>query len=650
LKRTLARMAERWRDQPENLPLLRSLDEVVGLAGTLPFEVDLWQPQNVYCELAAIAFPEQCLRLEEGDKQAEGWLESFLNLGEKLGVRVAEMQQQLSDARSVPGAADLLRETLASRHVPRATYRFQMHKGFTFLDCLAQVGYLHELGVSDCYVSPILQARPGSGHGYDVVDHARLNEELGSPEEFDSLTGALREQGMGLIVDVVPNHMGIGRFNAWWNDVLENGPSSIYANFFDITWNPANRNLENKVLLPLLEDQYGEVLEHGKIHLVHEAGSFALYYYDHRLPISPCTYAMILEHPLLTLVEELGEDSEPVRQLRSILTALNYLPPRTDTDPEKIKERNREKEVIKERISQLVKSSEEVGRAIDEAVRMYNGRPGTPSSFDRLDQLIDAQAYRPAFWRVATEEINYRRFFDINELAAIKVERPEVFEATHRLYLRLLAEGKASGLRVDHPDGLWDPHSYFRQVQEEYVIAHVRQRLHPRPLPPTLEEELRARLGYQLDGASPPPLYVTAEKILTPGEELPRDWAVDGTTGYDFLNLVNGLFVDQNAEEIFEEIHASFVGEPVRFSDLVNEAKKMIMLVSLASEINGLSQLLDRISERNRRYRDFTLISLTYVTREILACLPVYRTYVTSPESVSPRDRAFIEQAGDQAK
>src|SRR5204863_9093891 len=176
----------------------------------------------------------------------------------------------------------------------------------------------------------------------------------------------------------------------------------------------------------------------------------------------------------------------------------------------------------------------------------------------------------------------------------IKVERPEVFEATHRLYLRLLAEGKASGLRVDHPDGLWDPNSYFRQVQEEYVIASVRQRLHPRPLPPTLEEELRARLAFQLDSASPPPLYVTAEKILTPGEELPRDWAVDGTTGYDYLNLANGVFVNQNAEEIFEEIHASFVGEPVRFSDLVNEAKKMIMLVSLASEINGLSQLLDR--------------------------------------------------------
>ena len=646
LKKTLARMADRWRDQPGNAPLLQSLEEVVGLSGTLPFEVDLWQPQNVYCELLASAFPEMLHQAEMGDRTADSWLEHFLNLGRRLGVRVAEIQQQSNDARAVPGAAELFRELLAARRVPRATYRLQMRRGFGFRDVLAWVDYFAELGISDCYLSPILQARSGSSHGYDVTDHEKLNSELGSPEDFDALAGALREKGMGLVLDVVPNHMGIGKDNPWWDDVLENGPSSVHAGAFDITWHPPNRNLENKVLLPVLEDQYGAVLEAGKIHLAFENGAFVVYYYDHRLPVSPDTYPLILQDPLDNLVVTLGEESEQVREMRSIMTALSYLPPRTESADDKIVERSREKEVIKGRLARLTTDHPPVARAIDETVKLFNGKPGIPASFDALDQLLDAQAYRPAFWRVATEEINYRRFFDVNELAAIRVEKPDVFEATHRLYLQLLAEGKVTGLRVDHPDGLWDPANYFHELQEEYAVAWLRRRLHPRPASEHLVEEFRALVRQSKTRL----LYVTAEKILNPGEELPNDWTIDGTTGYDFLNLLNGLFVDPAAAESFETIHSGFIGHPSFFADMVNEAKKMIMLVSLASEINALSQRLDRISERNRRYRDFTLISLTYVTREILACLPVYRTYVTGPENISERDRAFIEQAVEQAK
>src|SRR5262249_19122053 len=280
----------------------------------------------------------------------------------------------------------------------------------------------------------------------------------------DDFTAALQEHGMGLILDAVPNHMGIADArNAWWLDVLENGPASPYAPFFDIDWNPVNPDLENKVLLPLLEDQYGHVLEAGKIRLAYEGGAFWLCYYQTRLPVAPCTYPAVLERPLTELARSLGEGHVPLRELQSVLTALGYLPPRTDLARDKVAERHREKEVIKGRLAALHAGSPEVREALDAAVRAFNGTPGEPRSFDLLDALIERQAYRLAFWRVAGEEINYRRFFDINELAAIRMELPEVFRSTHQVLFRLLAEGKATGLRIDHPDGLRDPAGYFRQ-------------------------------------------------------------------------------------------------------------------------------------------------------------------------------------------
>ena len=409
--------------------------------------------------------------------------------------------------------------------IPTATYRFQFHKDFGFADARELIGYLHDLGISDVYASPICKARAGSMHGYDVVDHSRLDDALGGADEFERFTSALKADGMGLILDIVPNHMGIADpSNAWWTDVLENGPSSSYASYFDIDWQPVNPHLENKVLLPILEDQYGIMLEDGKLRLAYEDGAFFIYYYDAKLPVEPHTYSAILSHQIDRLTETLGKDDAHLLELQSILTAIGHLPLRTEAEPEKLEERWREKEIVKRRIASLYQASTEVRGAIDSAVREFNGHVGDPPSFDLLDHLMAAQPYRLAFWRVAGEEINYRRFFDINELAAIRTETPEVFQATHQLILRLVTESKITGLRVDCSDGLRDPAAYFRQLQQSQLGQD-------------------ADVSSNANGLPCRPLYIVAEKILSKGERLPADWAVSGTTGYDFLNQVNGLFV-----------------------------------------------------------------------------------------------------------
>jgi (1->4)-alpha-D-glucan 1-alpha-D-glucosylmutase len=595
--------------------------------------------QELYRELLQAASPEWQRRAEAGEGPAKALLGRLLALGEALGVR-----SEASSPDAAGAAEALVKEGFAQRSVPTATYRLQFNRDFTFHDARDVVPYLHELGVSHCYASPLLQARAGSTHGYDICDHGRLNPDLGGEEAFEAFSGALRRHGMNLILDAVPNHMGIGDpGNVWWMDVLENGPGSPYARFFDVDWQPVNPDLENKVLLPLLEDQYGKVLEAGKIRLAYEEGAFTLWHYQTRLPVAPCTYPVVLERALADL-GALGERDEHLGELRSVLTALRYLPPRTDTSAEKVAERHREKEVVKRRLAALCSASADVRAAIDATVALFNGEPGEPHSFDLLDGLIERQAYRLAFWRVAAEEINYRRFFDVNELAAIRMELPEVFHATHRVYFRLLAEGKASGLRIDHPDGLRDPAGYFRQVQEHSVLARAAD------APAGLQREVTSRLGVEARSAGAWPLYVVAEKILSEGEVLPPDWAVDGTTGYDFLNGVNGLFVDAEGRDAFDRIYRGFTGGSAGYDQLVGSAKKMTMLVAMASEINALAHQLDRIAERNRRCRDFTLISLTFALREVIACLCVYRTYITGPESVTSQDRQVIEEAVAEAK
>jgi (1->4)-alpha-D-glucan 1-alpha-D-glucosylmutase len=605
--------------------------------------------QELYEELVGVVYPELRCKAEAGDDSARQALARLRALGERLGFAVIAPADAQADSAEL--ADVLVRECLGRRRVPSTTYRLQFNRGFTFRDARDLVPYLHALGVSDCYASPVLQARAGSSHGYDVCDHSRLNPELGGEQCFEEFAAALAEHGLGLILDAVPNHMSIADpGNAWWMDVLEDGPGSPNAPFFDIDWRPVNPDLENKVLLPLLEDQYGLVLEAGKIRLAYEGGAFSLWYYQNRLPVAPCTYPAVLEPALPALAGVLGEGHDCLRELRSVLTALRYLPPRTDRSPDKVAERHREKEVIKRRLAALCAASPEVRAAIDASVRTFNGTVGDPRSFNLLDALLESQAYRLAYWRVAAEEINYRRFFDINELAAIRMELPDVFRATHETLVRLLAEGKATGLRIDHPDGLRDPAGYFRQLQQAYVLA--RADLEPGRQLDGLAREVAARLPGSGSGDGPAawPLYVVAEKILSKGESLPPDWAVDGTTGYDFLNAVNGLFVDREGRDAFDQIYHSFTGAGAGYGQLVSSAKRMTMLVSMVSEINALAHQLDRIAERNRRCRDFTLNSLTFALREIIACLPVYRTYITGPEGIAAQDRRVVEAAVDEAK
>lgn len=556
---------------------------------------------------------------------------------------------------------ELQQEPGLSPRVPVATYRLQFNRNFTFEDARQVVPYLDALGVSDLYASSYLAARPGSTHGYDIANHNALNPEIGTEEDYSPFVEALQARGMGQILDVIPNHMGIAAgCNPWWNDILENGPSSPYAEFFDIDWDPVKRQLANKVLLPILGDQYGRVLENQELWLEYADGAFSLRYHETRLPVAPRSATLILGHRLEALVATLGEVDPHLQEYQSIITALTNLPPQNETAPDRVRERMREKEVIRRRLAHLTEACEAIRTSIEETVRIFNGKRGDPRSFDLLDRLLTDQAYRLAYWRVAAEEINYRRFFDINELAAIRMENPKVFRETHRLILRLLEEGKVTGLRLDHPDGLFDPPRYFHALQRERFAQIVRARL--RQGPPMAEPDREAAVAQasaqfdatcQVDPAKRGcrPLYLLAEKILAKGERLPATWAIHGTTGYDFLNLVGGLFVDASNEKAMTAAYAAFTGQRTPFPDLAYESKQLILQVSMSSELNVLGHALDRLAERNRYSRDFTLNSLTHALREVIACFPVYRTYIDGqrPE-VALQDRACVEVAVAFAK
>jgi (1->4)-alpha-D-glucan 1-alpha-D-glucosylmutase len=365
----------------------------------------------------------------------------------------------------------------ATREAPRATYRLQFHAGFTFRDATKLVPYLADLGISHLYASPIFRANPGSTHGYDIVDYNQLNPEIGSREDFDSLVEKLHKHGLKLILDFVPNHMGVaaGR-NAWWQDVLENGQTSVYTHYFDIDWDPLKPELGNKVLLPLLGDQYGVVLENGELKLRLEDGAFTVWYYHVPLPIAPPTYGQILGDAMPAIEEALSPEEILLLEFQSIVSTFDRLPAQDEQDPELVAERLREQTVAKVRLADLLSRSPEIASAVDDAVTRINGTPGAAPSFDLLDRLLGAQSYRLAYWRVAAEEINYRRFFAINELAAVRQEVPEVFAASHRLLFELIGSGSVDGVRIDHPDGLWDPAGYFRSLQRGAFLASYRAR------------------------------------------------------------------------------------------------------------------------------------------------------------------------------
>src|SRR5213080_871872 len=510
--------------------------------------------------------------------------------------------------------------------IPTATYRLQFNKNFTFRQAREIVAYLHHLGISDAYASPYFQAGAESLHGYDITDHNKLNAAIGSREDYDAWVAELHAHGMGQIVDFVPNHMGINDpQNTWWQDVLENGPSSLYAPYFDIDWRPLKTDLHDKVLLPILGDQYGRVLDRGELQVRFDGGSFSLTYFDHVFPIAPGTYRYILELALENLAEFREEDF--YAEFQSIRTALEYLPRRTETNPGRIKERAREKEIIKKRLERRCAEAPQVQRAIEKAVETINGHVGDPRVFDRLDELLNAQSYRLAFWRVAAEEINYRRFFDVNDLAAIRVELPRVFDAIHRLVLELVNEGAVTGLRIDHPDGLYLPREYFEKLQQRCAKA--------------------LGVGLPKDGRA---IYMLAEKILTGSESLRKDWRVHGTTGYDFANQVVQLLVDSSAEPAITKTFHRIIGHSVPFGHLLYAKKLQVMKLSLANDVDVLGNLLDRLSEQNRWYRDFTLEALSRAVRETIACFPVYRTYLAPGQPVTEEDRQIVERAIAAAK
>jgi (1->4)-alpha-D-glucan 1-alpha-D-glucosylmutase len=501
--------------------------------------------------------------------------------------------------------------------IPRATYRIQLNAGFTFKDATAVVPYLAQLGISHVYCSPYFRARPGSVHGYDVVDHNSLNPEIGTRKDFEEFVAALREHGMGHILDFVPNHVGImGADNAWWMDVLENGKASRFAEFFDIDWSPPNPALADKLLVPALGEPYGTILERGELQLryEHELGSLAVFYFQHRFPLDPRTYPVVLERALARFESPLPA----TRELESLVSAFRNLPDRETATPEQIVERDRDEEFHKQRLRELLIATPEFQTAVEAAAAEINGEPGNPASFDALHDLLERQCYRLAYWRVAADDINYRRFFDVNDLAALRMENEAVFESTHRFVLELIQEGKLDGLRIDHPDGLYDPAQYFATLQEKVT---------------------------QITGG---PIYLLVEKILASFERMPQGWPVHGTTGYNFANVVNGLFVDARAKTRLDRVYRTFIGDYVEWADTAYDSKVLILRTSLAAELNVLANQLARIAQTDRHTRDFTLTNLRQVLTEVIAAFPIYRTYVT--DSASSEDRRYIEWAIGRAR
>jgi (1->4)-alpha-D-glucan 1-alpha-D-glucosylmutase len=512
---------------------------------------------------------------------------------------------------------------LESADVPGCTYRVQFHQGCTFEQVTRAVPYLHALGISHLYSSPYLRARPGSTHGYDIVDHTALNPEIGDQDSHGRLCDALRRHGMRQLLDVVPNHMGVLEAdNAWWLDVLEHGRASDHATTFDIEWQPAAADMAGRVLLPVLGDHYGRVLEAGEIQLKFEpaGGEFSLHYYGHRFPLDPAHYRDVFEVlPPPPPRDEQEADSHAV--VASLIDAFAKLPPRDVQDETQRRARVRDTAIHKKNLGRLAQQHGWLAGWIRDCMKHLNGQPGEPASFDALDRLIARQAYRLADWRAASDDVNYRRFFDVNTLAALRMEQAAVFEATHRLLLRWLQGGQVAALRIDHPDGLSDPQQYFERLQAHYAR------------------------GLAVAGHEPRALYLVVEKILAEHEPLPAEWPVHGDTGYRFGALVNGLFVDGAQEEAVDRLASAFTGRTESFDETAYQCRKLIIGSSLTSELGWLTEALHRICRANRRTCDFTRTRLRLALTEVAAAFPVYRTYLRADAAPSASDRQHVAWA-----
>jgi (1->4)-alpha-D-glucan 1-alpha-D-glucosylmutase len=512
--------------------------------------------------------------------------------------------------------------------VPSATYRIQFSLVFRFVDARELVPYLHELGVTDLYASPQFRARRGSSHGYDVADPSKVNSELGTDEEFEELEQRLKHYNMGLLLDIVPNHMAASSDTPWWMDVLENGRSSEYADFFDINWPPPTRESsalrEHKILLPILGDLYGNVLENQEFTLKLDETGFFVRYFDQKLPLDPRTYAPILEYCLEAVTASLGAEHAAHLNLINLLDEARKMPDRTEADPQGIERRRKSCGIIKQGIWKLHHESEGTRRVLDQTLAHFNGIKGEPRSFDHLHEILTRQAYRVAYWKLAAEEINYRRFFDVSDLIGVRVEDPKVFQARHALIFRLIQAGRVTGLRIDHTDGLRDPQDYLRQIQNRASASKTSR-------------------------SKDPGFYVIVEKILADGEILPEEWPIAGTTGYEFLKAVNGLFIDASGLKTLGEVYRKFTGVETDFAEATYEGNKKVLADLFAGEMNSFAQELDKLAADDRHACDVPLSEHTRALVEVTACLPVYRTYIRGPE-IAARDRRYLEAALKEAE
>ncbi|TMD59792.1 MAG: malto-oligosyltrehalose synthase [Chloroflexi bacterium] len=480
--------------------------------------------------------------------------------------------------------------------LPRATYRVQPH-GLGFKAIAALVPYFADLGVSHLYLAPILQARKGSTHGYDVVDHSRIDESLGGESAWRELVAACKRRGLAILLDVVPNHMAIDDpANRWWWDVLEDAHASRYAHHFDVDWESPEDRLRHQILLPVLGDHYGRELEAGKFSLERCGGDVRVRYGDRAFPLSPRS----LREPLAAAAR-LAHDP----RLGHLADAFGALPGSHETDLESVERRHADKERLRGDLDLLCRSDEALAAAVDGTLAAIANDP------DRFDELLQRQNYRLAFWRAGSRELDYRRFFDISELAALRVEDGRVFDETHEVILELVARGDVAGLRIDHPDGLCDPQEYLARIHD-----HA------------------------------PGTWIVVEKILQPDERVRPDWDAHGTTGYEFLNLVNGLFVDPRAESAFTALFAEVSGERRSFDEIALEARREVLRTSLAPDVQRLTELGTRVIERHRGFRDYTRADVRNTLRELAAAFPVYRTYARADEGViADEDKRLIGAA-----
>ncbi|MHB9027581.1 MAG: malto-oligosyltrehalose synthase [Candidatus Latescibacterota bacterium] len=489
-------------------------------------------------------------------------------------------------------------------HSMNSSYRLQFTPSFGFRDAVEVVPYLSELGIGSVYASPVFRAAKGSTHGYNVIDQNAINPEYGGEDGFESLSGTVREHGLGWIQDIVPNHMAFNSENSMLMEVLESGENSEYYFFFDIDWDSPREGLKGRLLTPFLGKFYGESLEEREIQLKYDQDGFTANYFDYSFPLKLESYTGIISYGLNRLRKKLGRTSPEFLKLLGTLYVLQNLP-----SGESLAERKDQVQFVKQMLWELYTASEDIREYIDENITAFNGEKGKPESFNKLDRLLSAQHFRLAYWKVATWEINYKRFFTINELIALRSESERVFEVTHAYILRLVREGKFTGLRVDHIDGLFDPGGYLHKLREK---------------------------------AGEVSLFV--EKILDLDEELPRNWPVQGTTGYDFLNHVNEVFCDSRNEPAMDRIYARFTGITESYRHLEYEKKKLIIESHMIGDIDNLASFMKKVSSSYRHSYDITLNNLEQAIIEVMARYPVYRTYI-GYDDARPAEDGYARQA-----